>query len=329
MNLSRRFVMSAASAAIALPALGQARGVPAPSPRSDSGAILGEGPLWSAHDNTLYWVDIRGKTLHAFSLDAKRPAGSDSWGGRSWAMPDLINWIVLRQPKGALAGSFLVGILRTVYALTLEPFTLTALLTIEDDKTENRLNDAKVDAKGRLWTGTMHMPFTQKTAALYRIDPDLSVHQMDAPYLCTNGPAFSPDGTRLYHNETSEGLVYVFDLAADGGLSNKRIFTKFAPDVGLPDGETTDADGGVWVAHYGGGRISRYTPDGTLDFDVMMPAKQVTSLTFAGEKLDRLFVTTAAQPPVGADDPHAGTLFEVPKALLRGHVGLPINIFAG
>ena len=314
MDITRRFALAAGAAALTLPAL--ARADDTLIARSPGGAILGEGPLWSAADNTVYWVDIRGKKLNALRL------GDNS--AQSWDMPDLIDWIVLRK-----SGGFLVAILRTVHALTLEPFSLTPLFTIEADKTDNRLNDAKVDPKGRLWTGTMHMPFSQKTAALYRIDADLSVHQVDAPYLCTNGPAFSKDGTRMYHNETSEGLVYVFDVAEDGNLKNKRVFTKFAAGVGLPDGLTTDADEGVWVAHYGGSRISRYTPDGKLDFDIMIPAKQVTSLTFAGADLDRLFVTSAAQPPVGADDPHAGTLWEIPKALLRGHKGLPTNAFAG
>ncbi len=323
MDITRRTALAAGAATLALPVIANADQT-VPAARSASGMILGEGPLWSARDNTLYWVDIRGKKLHAMSLGQTPLKDSDTWGTRTWDMPDLIDWIVLREKDG-----FIVGILRTVYALTLDPFKLTPLFTIEADKADNRLNDAKVDAKGRLWTGTMHMPFTQKTAALYRIDPDLSVHLMDTPYLCTNGPAFSPDGKTLYHNETSEGLMYAFDLASDGGLSNKRVFAKFGPGVGAPDGETTDAQGGVWVSHYGGGRISRYKPNGTLDFDIMLPAKQTTSLTFAGENLDRLFVTSAAQPPVGADDPHAGTLWEVPRALLRGHTGLPTNIFAG
>ncbi|ESQ86292.1 hypothetical protein AEAC466_03585 [Asticcacaulis sp. AC466] len=313
MTLTRRTALISA-AAMTIPAL--ARAAETPIARSPGGAILGEGPLWSAPDNTVYWVDIRGKKLNALRL-------ADN-SAQSWDMPDLINWIVPRR-----SGGFLVGILRTVHALTLDPFTLTPLLTVEADQTENRLNDAKVDAAGRLWTGTMHMPFNKKTAALYRIDADLSLHRMDAPYLCTNGPAFSRDGRRMYHNETAENLVYVFDLAPDGALSGKRVFAHFAPGVGSPDGLTVDADDGVWVAHYNGGRISRYTPDGKLDFDITIPAKQVTSLTFAGAGLDRLFVTSAAQPPVDADDRHAGTLWEVPKSLLRGHTGLPTNAFAG
>lgn len=321
MKITRRSVLisgAAAGSAIGLTALALPRldNGPALIPRSPPGAILADEPLWSARDNTLYWVDIRGKTLHALSLtDAST---------KSWTMPGLMDWVVLREK-----GGFLVAILRTVYSLTLNPFLLTPLFTIEADKTENRLNDAKVDAHGRLWTGTMHMPFKKKDAALYRIDTDLSVRQMDAPYICTNGPAFSRDGRHMYHNETGERIIYIFDLAADGSLSGKRIFTRFSEDAGLPDGMRVDADNGLWVAHYGGGRVSRYTPDGQLDFDIRVPAKQVTSLTFAGPNLDRMFITTAAQPPVAADDRLAGTLFEVPVALLRGHRGAPTNAFAG
>lgn len=322
--LTRRQALISSMAAMALPGLARADRVLAPSPRSASGMVLGEGPLWSARDNTLYWVDIRGKTLHGLSLGDKPLAGADSWGVASWPMPDIVPWIVERQ-----SGGFLVAILRTVHALTLDPFTLTPLFTIEGDITGNRLNDAKIDAQGRLWTGTMDMAFKDRTAALYRIDPDLSVHQMDTGYVCTNGPAFSRDGKVMYHNETHDRLIYAFDLASDGSISNKRVFATFPEGVGLPDGCTVDADDGLWVSHYNGGRVSRYLPDGTWDFDIMLPAKQTTSLTFAGANLDRMFNTSAAQPPVDADDPQAGTLFETPAELLRGHKGLPTPAFAG
>lgn len=221
-----------------------------------------------------------------------------------------------------------VGLRQDVYFLDLDPFKLTKVATPEADRPDNRLNDAKVDAKGRLWTGTMHMPFKEKTAALYRLDADLSMHTMDTPYLCTNGPAFSRDGSRMYHNETADGIVYRFDVSADGALSNKHVFAQFAKGEGLPDGCTVDADDGIWVAHYGGGCVSRYLPDGTKDFDIRMPARNITSLTFGGENLDRAFVTSAAQEH-RSDDPLAGTLFEIPKGLLRGHKGLPTQKFAG
>ena len=311
-HLTRRAALTAGAAAFALPAFADET----PRAVTGPGMILGEGPIWSARDKALYWLDIRGQKLFRLNFaDNTR---------QSWNMPGMIPWIVERK-----SGGFICAILRTVCSLTLSPFKLTPLFDIEGDKTGNRLNDAKVDAKGRLWTGTMDLAFKDRTAALYRIDPDMTVHQIDNDYVCTNGPAFSTDGKTMYHNETHDGIVYAYDIAPDGSASNKRVFTKFADGVGLPDGCTVDADDGLWVSHYNGGRVSRYTPNGKWDFDLMIPAKQSTSLTFAGPNLDRMFNTTAAQPPVDADDPLAGTLFEMPKSWLRGHKGVAATPFAG
>lgn len=291
-------------------------GDPAPIPLTKPGYPLGEGPIWSPRHNSVFFVDILGKHLHRYDLARHDVV-------QSFGLPDIIGWVVEREK-----GGFVVGVKNDVYFLDLEPFKLTKVLSIEADKPGNRLNDAKCDAKGRLWTGTMDLAFKDRTAALYRIDPDLSVHVIDTGYVCTNGPAFSKDGTRMYHNETHDGIVYVFDIAADGSASNKRVFTRLPQGVGLPDGCTVDADDRLWVSHYGGGRVSCYKPDGSLDFDVMLPAKNTTSLTFFGPQLDRLVVTTASQEIVG-DLGMAGTIFEIPKPLLRGHKGLPQAMFAG
>jgi sugar lactone lactonase YvrE len=280
------------------------------------GYPLGEGPIWSPRHNSVFFVDILGKQVHRYALDRRDVV-------QSFGMPDIVGWIVEREK-----GGFVVGVKNDIYFLDLEPFKLTKIVSIEPDKPGNRLNDAKCDAKGRLWTGTMDMAFKDRTASLYRIDPDLSVHVIDTNYVCTNGPAFSRDGTRMYHNETHDGIVYLYDIAPDGSASNRRVFTKFPDGVGLPDGCTVDADDALWVSHYGGGRVGRFTPDGKLDFEVMLPARNTSSLSFFGPRLDRLVVTSAAQGIVG-ELGAAGTIFEVPKPLLRGHKGLPMAMFAG
>jgi len=280
------------------------------------GYPLGEGPIWSPRHNSVFFVDILGKQLHRYDL-----ARNDVV--QSFGMPDIIGWVVEREK-----GGFVVGVKNDVYFLDIDPFKLTRVLGVEPDKPGNRLNDAKCDAKGRLWTGTMDMAFKDRTASLYRIDPDLSVHVIDTNYVCTNGPAFSKDGTRMYHNETHDGIVYLYDIAADGAATNRQVFIKFPEGVGLPDGCTVDADDRLWVSHYGGGRVSCYTPGGALDFDVMLPARNTSSLSFFGPNLDRLVVTSAAQQIVG-DLGAAGTIFEVPKPLLRGHTGRPMAMFAG
>ncbi len=101
-----------------------------------------------------------------------------------------------------------------------------------------------------------------------------------------NGPAFAPGGDWLYHSDTARRTVYRFALDADGALAEKCPFIHFAEADGCPDNH-------LWIAHWGGGRISRFAPEGTLDRAIALPARQITNIAFAGAGLDRMFVTSA------------------------------------
>jgi sugar lactone lactonase YvrE len=151
---------------------------------------------------------------------------------------------------------------------------------------------------------------------------------MDQGYIITNGPAFSPDGTTLYHNDTGQRRIYSFECDPETGtLGDRHIFAEIPEELGYPDGLTVDADGGLWCALWGGWRVTRFTPDGEIDRDLKLPASQVTSCTFGGENLDTLFVTTASiglTSEQRAAQPEAGGLF----ALDPGVRGLPTPAFA-
>ena len=161
------------------------------------------------------------------------------------------------------------------------------------------------------------------TGALYRLDPDFSLSKHDEGYRVTNGPAFTRDGRTLYHNDTAKRVVYAFPLHADGSLGERRVFIRFRDEWGHPDGMTVDAEDGLWIAHWGGGRVSRFTPEGELDRSITLPASQITSCVFGGTDLDRLFVTSAADRR--DHEPHAGKLFEVEPRVR----GVPQPRFAG
>ena len=118
-------------------------------------------------------------------------------------------------------------------------------------------------------------------------------------------------------------MIYRFALAADGTLGKREELVAFPENWGWPDGMATDVEGGIWVAHWGGSRLSRFLPDGRLDRVVTLPVTNVTSCCFAGPHLERLFVTTAS---IGCDDePLAGCLFEV----MPGVRGAPTYAYAG
>ncbi len=282
----------------------------------DAKADLGEGPLWSARDQAIYWTDIKARKINRYRL-------ADG-ATHSWDMPDTIGWAIERRSKPG----FVAGLAHAVVEVTLEPFAVTHRCAIEADKPANRLNDAKADAKGRIWFGTMHNPEQTGSGAFYRLDPDFSVHEVDRGYIVANGPTFSPDGEIVYHTDSSARAIYRLDVRADGSLANKRLFARFTEEEGYPDGMTTDREGCLWVAHWGGWRITRFRPDGTRDRVVPMPVSQVTSCTFGGDRLDRMFVTSAR---IGlseaqlAREPLAGGLFEIDP----GTTGLPTQQFAG
>ncbi|PAX08373.1 gluconolaconase [Sphingomonas lenta] len=264
--------------------------------RRDRRDRLGEGPLWHAADGALYWVDILDRRLNRLAL------ADDSVD--DWELPEMTGWVVARRD----APGFLAGAESGVKALTLEPFAIEPFADLPDHPPGNRMNDAKADARGRVWAGTMPITADRPTGAFYRVDTDGAVSVADRPYTIANGPAISPDGRWLFHTDTRRRETYRFRLHEDGTLDDKRLWLRFEEAWGTPDGMTFDAEGGLWIAHWGGSRVSRFDPDARIERDIRLPASQITSMAFAGERLDRMFVTSAGD---GVDEPHGGALFEV------------------
>lgn len=238
-------------------------------------------------------------------------------------MPEMIGWIVERA-----GGGFVVGLQSGFYSLSLDPFRLTLIANPHPERPGNRLNDAKVDSRGRIWAGSMprsNLPLGQwpATGALYRLDPDGQVSCHDDGLVIANGPAISADGTLLYHTDSHAGLVWQFDVHDDGSIGPRVEHLRFDNREGVPDGMTCDSDGGLWIAFYNGARVARFHPDGRLDRAILLPTAQITNVCFAGDGLSRMFVTSAADGLL--DDPLAGALFEVDAAT----TGIPTHHFGG
>lgn len=279
-------------------------------PRGATRDILGEGLFWSARSHALYWTDIRAPALNRLCL-----AGG---AVTRWPMPEKTGWVIERQ-----SGGFIAGLKSGFAELALDPFAVKPFRNPCPEFPGNRLNDAKADAAGNIWAGSMPESEDRPDGALYRLAPDRSVTAMDTGYVVTNGPAFSPDGRWLYHTDSARRLVYRF--AREGAaLGPRETFIRFEDDWGYPDGMTVDAQGHVWIAHWGGSCISRFSPEGERGRVIALPASQITNACFAGEKLDRLFVTSAAYRK--PDEPEAGCLFEIEQP---GATGLAPGLFAG
>lgn len=272
---------------------------------------LGEGPVWLAGPGAVAWVDIKGCAVHRLDLAGGQVA--------TLTLSEPVGWVLPRAGR-----TDLIAGLQSGFAI-LDPAT-GAVQPLGDPELErpgNRLNDAKVDPWGRIWAGSMDDAEQVASGALYRLGADHRWSRCDDGYRVTNGPTFSPDGATLYHTDSAARTVYAFDLSADGALSNRRVWLTFAEAWGYPDGMTTDAEGCLWIAHWGGGGVSRFSPEGTLLKSITLPASNITSCVFAGPDLDRMFVTSAS---IGCEDePSAGALFEVEP----GVRGLGATEFAG
>lgn len=271
---------------------------------------LGEGTLWSARDNAVYWVDILAPALNRLALVTGVVT--------RWPMPEPLGWVVERA-RGGFIGGFKSGIAE----IGIAPLAILPISDPEPHLPGNRMNDGKADADGNIWCGTMDMAEEQDSGSLYRLDPDRRWMRMDTGYRVPNGPAFSDCGRWLYHADTGRRVIYRFARGTDGAITDRQPFIHFAEDDGCPDGMTVDAQGHLWVAHWGGGRISRFTPEGVLDRSIALPASQITNITFAGVDLDRVFVTSAALGLSGTH--HDGALFEIDC----GVRGLPTHCFGG
>ena len=211
------------------------------------------------------------------------------------------------------------------------PASAQLIVDPEPDKPANRINDGKVDKRGRFVAGSMDTMEEGPNGALYRLDPDLSLHKLDDGIIVSNGPCWSPDGRTFYFADTWSGEIWAYDYDLDtGAVSNRRTFCKVDRSRGgAADGSTVDAEGCLWNAQVYDGKVIRYTPDGKVDRVIDMPVKKVTSVMFGGPNLDVLYVTSMAKPPLPrfpGDGVLRGSLFAIYDLGIRG---VPEPRFAG
>ena len=229
-------------------------------------AKLGEGPLW--WNAALWFVDIKQNQIHRFDP----VAGT----GKNWNAPPAPGF--LAPLKG---GRFVAGTKVGLQIFTPDTGRFENLAVVEPDRPGNRLNDGAVDARGRLWFGSMDDAECDPTGRLFCFSRE-GLKVMDCGYVITNGPAFSPDGKIFYHTDTLARTIYAFDLADNGEISNKRAFVRLEEGAGHPDGSVVDAEGCLWTGLYGGWAARRYSPKGELLQTVRFPVANITKLALNG-----------------------------------------------
>jgi sugar lactone lactonase YvrE len=281
-------------------------------------AIVGESPVWCPRESALYWVDITGQKIHRFH----RTNGTNE----TFHLPEPVTALALRA-QGGLVLSLKKDF--AFYDLTTQELTYQG--DPEEDKPDNRFNDAKCDRQGRFWAGTMgNVHWDAPTGALYRLDPDGSItcHQTDV--ICANGMGWSLDSRTMYFTESFRYAIYAYDFDASAGtISNRRVFASLDKNSGgFPDGLTVDSEDHVWSVHNAIGKVVRYTPQGQVERTIELPVPRPCGCAFGGENLDILYITTAREtltPEQIARYPLSGSLF----AAVPGVCGVPETQFAG
>lgn len=275
---------------------------------------LGECPLWDERAKMFWWVDSR--------WPAAKRLDPGSGAVMMLVLPEVVGSIALREAGGLLAATK-----SGLHLLDPSSGALEARANPEAHLPDNRFNDGRCDRQGRFWAGTMSDVRRDPVGSLYRFEPDFACTRLRNAIIIPNSLAFSPDNRTMYFADTNRHRIWAYDYdPATGAATRERVFA----DTGgkRPDGSCVDAEGCLWNAEYGGGRLVRYTPAGKVDRAIDVPVSNPTCCAFGGGDLGTLYVTTATQrltPEDLARQPLAGSLL----ALRPGVKGLPEGRFAG
>lgn len=286
-------------------------------PVSEHRFKLAEGCFWDAAEQALYWVDIAG------FLACRLVAGEH----RQWRMPEPVSAFIPTEQ-----GDALVTLASGVYRLDLKSEkTSLALFCVADPTLGNRANEARCDARGRLWLGSMQnnidaegedVPLVRRSGGLFRVEPDARVTRLLDGQGIVNTLLWNTDGSVLYSADTLDEVIYQYPVLEDGSLGPREVWAA-EQSQGSPDGSAMDAEGFVWNARWGGSCLIRFAPDGRVDRVIELPVSHPTSCVFGGPDLETLYVTSAA--PADAHGRFDG-------AVLMAQVGVkgaPCQRFAG
>lgn len=249
--------------------------------------LVGECPLWHPQQQVLYWVDIPGRALHQFN-----PATQQH---QQWAMPTEPACLAWCEDGLIVAG-------RSGFAhFDNRTGVITDIAGAPYDQSKIRCNDGRCDAAGRFWVGTIYEPRDQAHAEMLCLERGHLRQVWHGGMTVSNGLAFSPDQTTLFHADTTSHQIrrHDFDVTT-GTVGPARLLHQFSTVkdqnyAGRPDGAAVDSEGAYWSAMFEGGRIHRLTPEGEILQVIELPVRCPTMLAFGGPDLKTIYITSASQ----------------------------------
>lgn len=256
----------------------------------DRVCALGEGPLWHPEREQLFWFDILGKRL--LTRGSNGPA---EWGFDEYV--SAAGWIDRDRLLIASATGLALFDLATGKS--------DRIVDLEADNDKTRSNDARADPFGGFWIGTMGLNAERGAGAIYRFFKG-TVERLYSDITISNAICFTPDKRTAFFADTPTRKVMRQPLDGKGWPKGKaEVFIDLAAERLNPDGAVVDAEGCLWLAQWGAGRVARYSTDGKFLSAVRFPASQISCPAIAG---NTLFATSAAD---GLNEPDGGKTFAV------------------
>ena len=245
---------------------------------------LGEAVIWHAASSRLLWIDL---------YDPKLFIHDPVTGKTEMKVVDL------KGPLGAIAATtnpdlLIITHLEGISTISIKTGASKLFAKPEQNRDALIYNDCKVDRFGRLWVGSSHCLDTDARGALWCVLPSGECFLGDAGFATSNGPAFSLDGKTMYFNDSVGRRTLAYDITKDDPHPrNRRLLVTFSEEEGMPDGITVDSEGCLWIAHWGGARITRLFPNGERMRIVNTPTLYTTTVGFGGSDYKTLYVTSA------------------------------------
>lgn len=263
---------------------------------------LGEGPIWNPLLGQLFWFDILEKTLFA--------ANESGTVINRWVFEETVTAAAIID-----ADTLAIASESAILSFDIRTGKSTPLAHLEHDIIGNRSNDGRINPAGGFWIGTMSHAEDIYSGSVYQFRSG-KVKKLFGDIRIPNSTCFSPDGATAYFTDTPNKIILKRDIDAASGepIGFWAVFADTSEHPGAPDGSVIDSEGYLWNARWGGSRVIRYAPDGSIDREVAVPASNVTCPAFGGANLKTLYITTASKqmtPEQAAREPHAGSLFSV------------------
>ena len=279
----------------------------------DSRCGVAESPVWDAANRRLLFCDINGKKINALAVD--------SGARESWILPEVVGSLGLCH-----SGRLVVALRHRVVLFDPRTQAITDLTPAVVEPVTNRMNDGKVGPDGAFWVGSMdeNSP-RQPLGSLYRVTADGRIEKKSEGYAVSNGLAWSPDGSTMYHSDSTSAIIEAWDFeASTGSMRNHRVIAKLTNEDGRPDGAATDVEGNYWSAGPSAGCINCFSPTGQLLTKLPFPVPGPTMVCFAGEFIYVTSLREGKSAEILAQHPTLGGLFRAPAPAK----GAPVDLFA-